>query len=488
MAQQAGFDGHDDGRRSPARTLVLALCAAVDDEHTAQVRQVEAIDALCRAYATVDSPGPVLPGHERLVAAGADGTPLIAEHLATELAPKLKRSIDSTAAWIAESTDLIHRHPLLWQACRAGRLPVWQARHLARTTTLAGLTADAAAWVDSQLAPSLGRVAFGRLKTKTAGLIIRADVALAMRKAEQAQRERYVRVRSNGDGTAFLCARTDAADALRLGSLLDQLADHLRYGGDTTGRDERRATALGLLADPTAALTLLDGPDADQPIRPACTLSPTYPTGAAHPIRPAAGVGTTSPDPERPVTPRRRRRRLRAELIVHLAPGEAVGRSDQLGPVLAGQVRDWLSNAQVIVRPVIDLNDNPAVDSYEIPDPIARIVRLRHPYDVFPYATRHSTGLDLDHTTPYQHDPHAPAGQTCPDNLGPLSRRPHRARTNAGWHLTQPTPGTFHWTSPLGFRYQVNHHGTTELPNGPPGRRPRRPSKPVDFLWTPPRR
>ena len=137
MAGQAGF-GASGGQGSLARTLVLNLCAAVDDEHAAQVRQVELLDQLCRAYATIDTSGPVLPGHERLVPAGADGTPLIAEHLATELAPKLKLSIDSCAAWIAESSDLVHRHPLLWQACRDGRLKVWQARHLARTTTLAG--------------------------------------------------------------------------------------------------------------------------------------------------------------------------------------------------------------------------------------------------------------------------------------------------------------------------------------------------------------
>lgn len=31
----------------------------------------------------------------------------------------------------------------------------------------------------------------------------------------------------------------------------------------------------------------------------------------------------------------------------------------------------------------------------------------------------------------------------------------HRAKTHGGWRLTQPHPGTFLWTSPLGFGYLV---------------------------------
>jgi len=118
-----------------------------------------------------------------------------------------------------------------------------------------------------------------------------------------------------------------------------------------------------------------------------------------------------------------------------------------------------------VVRPVIDLHDNPAVDSYEIPDPIARIVRLRHPYDIFPWSSRTSRSLDLDHTQPYDHTPDAPPGQTCPDNLGPLTRRAHRAKTHNGWEIAQPFPGVFDWRSPLGYHYRVDHTGSQELPH-----------------------
>ena len=412
---------------SQARALVLEVRAAFDQEHAAQVRQVELIDQLCRAFSALDASGPTIPGQERLLPTGAAGTPLVAEHLATELAPQLRVSIESAWALISEALNLVHRHPLLWAATREGQLRVWQARSIAQLTASAGLSREAASWVDSRLAPALGRLAWGRLRRRLAGLIVRADSELAAQRAAKARAERFVRIRNLGDGTALLTARAEAADALRFSRLLDQLAGGLSLAGSTDEHDVLRAEALGVLADPEAAVALLAGPDGE-------------PGG----------------------TPRRRRRRT-AELVVHFAPGEGVGRCEELGPVLAEQVREWVGHDQVVVRPVVDLADNPSVDAYEIPDAIARVVRWRNLYDVFPWSGRTSRGLDLDHTQPFRHGPGRPRGQTNPDNLGPLSRRAHRAKTHSGWQVAQPFPGVFEWRSPLGFRYRVDADGSHEL-------------------------
>ncbi|MFZ1409867.1 MAG: hypothetical protein WAS07_00235, partial [Micropruina sp.] len=51
------------------------------------------------------------------------------------------------------------------------------------------------------------------------------------------------------------------------------------------------------------------------------------------------------------------------------------------------------------------------------------------------------------------------------NNLGPTSRRPHRAKTHSGWEVSQPFPGIFYWTSRLGFRYQVDATGSQRLPD-----------------------
>lgn len=72
-----------------------------------------------------------------------------------------------------------------------------------------------------------------------------------------------------------------------------------------------------------------------------------------------------------------------------------------------------------------------------------------------------------EHATALLAGPDAPGvepGQTCPDNLGPLSRRVHNAKTHAGWRVEQPRPGVFLWTSPLGYRYRVDPDGSHELP------------------------
>ena len=455
-------DDQRPGEEVPrARELVDALCVAHADEHAAQVRQVELIAELCAEYATLDATGPALPGHERLVASGGDGTPLVAEHLATELAPKLRTTILSAAVTISQAMDLVCRHPRVWAATKAGRAPVWQAKQVAVATHAAGLSLEATAWVDEQVEPALGHLPWGRLKRKLAGLIVRADVELAARHAQQAREERWVRIRHNGDGTAFILARTDAADAHRLHHTLTQLAGQLSLAGDTDSLDVLRAKALGVLADPQAAVNLLAGPDAE-------------------------------PGPGSP----RRRRYPTAELVIHLAPGSPVGRCEELGPVLEHQVKEWLGHDRVVVRPVVDLQDNPAVDSYEVPDPMQRIVRWRNPYDVFPWSARTSKNLDHDHTRTFQHGPDAPHGQTCPDTLGPLTRRAHNAKTHAGWRLEQPQPGVYHWTSRLGYRYPVDHTGSHELPSGPqrqdqpvpppgsdgPGPRPIFPIR-VDLRW-----
>ena len=57
--------------------------------------------------------------------------------------------------------------------------------------------------------------------------------------------------------------------------------------------------------------------------------------------------------------------------------------------------------------------------------------------------------------------------QTRASNLGPLSRKPHRAKTHAGWDLEQPAPGIFWWTTPTGQHYRVGPNGTMRIGRSP---------------------
>jgi hypothetical protein len=65
-------------------------------------------------------------------------------------------------------------------------------------------------------------------------------------------------------------------------------------------------------------------------------------------------------------------------------------------------------------------------------------------------ASHHPTrGTQLDHTTD-----HAKGGAAAHWNFGSQCQRAHNAKTHGGWHLEQPSPGSFAWTSPTGRRYR----------------------------------
>ncbi len=130
-----------------------------------------------------------------------------------------------------------------------------------------------------------------------------------------------------------------------------------------------------------------------------------------------------------------------------------VGRVENTrSPVTVEQIRDWCGHpdAQVVVKPVLDLADHVHVEAYEVPDRIAEPVALRDGTCVFPWCTRPARRLraddhpcDCDHVVP-----HGREGPTCSCNLAPLCRRHHRLKTHGGWTYTILEPGTYLWSSP----------------------------------------
>ena len=165
------------------------------------------------------------------------------------------------------------------------------------------------------------------------------------------------------------------------------------------------------------------------------------------------------------------------------ATDQTVGRfGNTRTPISVEQIKQWLSlaNTSVIVRPVLDLAGHQPVDSYEIPDRIARQVKLRDHHCVFPHCTRPAERCDLDHI-----DAHADSGVTCPCNLAPLCRGHHRLKTAGKASYRMLTPGAYHWTLPVGdlpgrpHRHPPPHRidnarparGVATQPRTPPHRR-----------------
>lgn len=398
-----------------ARQVAGELIQARDACRALEVLELDLVAELVDLYDTV--PDALVEGAERLVPSGHDGTPAYAEFLVLELAAMLATSVESARSLICDVMDLRERMPRTWEAAHRGLLPAWQARRLAQRTSLLDL--DACRSVDTALFPALGRLPWPRVLRKLGGLIVAADPAGARERAEAKRAGLFVRVTHEGEGISSVFARLRTEDALVLANAVETLAQQQVTDGATAPIDQLRAEALTSLARPS------DGP-----------------TGLPRPV---------------------------ATLVVHVAPGSAVARPELVGPgagrgegelgaLLVEQVRDLLQHHRVRVLPVIDLNEDPAVDAYEVPTGIRRHVVCRDGFEVFPFSAKGAVTCEADHTVPWL--PHRGRGQTRPGNLGSLSKFAHRAKTHTAWRYDQAGPGRFAITSPLGFVYEVDRQGT----------------------------
>ena len=153
-------------------------------------------------------------------------------------------------------------------------------------------------------------------------------------------------------------------------------------------------------------------------------------------------------------------------LYVHLS-GAALEGSDPIARLERGealvtveQVRAWCGrpDTQVIVRPVIDLNQCVAADTDTVPSRIAEHVAVRDRTCVFPWCTRPARSCDQDHTHPRNRN-----GPTCTCNIAPLCRSHHRLKTHTPWTYTALDPGTYLWTSPHGYHYLRDTTGTQDV-------------------------
>jgi hypothetical protein len=388
-----------------------------------EIEKLETIHELCLAFRAVDEDA-FGEAAERLVFHGAHGTPGVAEYLSLEVSALLAISPGAGAGLIGQVLNCVYRHPVLWDAVRAGAVRWYRATEIISEVNSAGLCQAAALWVDRQITPRLASLPRGRAMRLLRGLIALADPEEARERELKARNHRHVTLWDpslESGPCRNLTGRLDVTDAVALDATLNQLAAVLAADGDLDTLDQRRASALGILADPARAFQLLNGQDAPS--------------------------------------------QQKATLIVHLSQ-EAISSDLAMGRVegeMALSRDTWvelLGNTRVTVRPVLDLNAITPVGSYEIPDKIRTAVTMRSPVDMFPYGTQPSRRCDLDHTEPYDHGATAPPGQTRINNLAPLSRRPHRAKTARAWQLTQYEGGWLEWTSPAGYHYATGPYGT----------------------------
>ncbi|TYL45063.1 DUF222 domain-containing protein, partial [Nocardioides sp. BGMRC 2183] len=198
--------------------------------------------------------GPADSWHEQELPLGGEGAPCVAEFAVTELAAALGMTTRAGRAFLADAVELRYRLPQTYARIVAGEVLVWRARRIAQATR--PLSPEATRWVDRQVAPyadSVGTTHLDRL----------VQQALVTFDPDAAEERRLARLPSKGvdirlgdaatglnglDGLVFLEAALDHADATALEEAVADLAEQLRQGGVPDTLDERRATALGMLA------------------------------------------------------------------------------------------------------------------------------------------------------------------------------------------------------------------------------------------------
>ena len=141
-------------------------------------------------------------------------------------------------------------------------------------------------------------------------------------------------------------------------------------------------------------------------------------------------------------------------LVAEFAPmelGAALGMSTDSARALVGDalelahrlprtwklVRDWCSgDAQVVIRPVIDLEAHHHTDAYAVPDRPADQTRLTQPVCAFPWCERPARRCDTDHVVAHGTKLARPAAATSPHSAGDITgQRPTRRGPT-----TRPTP------------------------------------------------
>ncbi len=371
---------------------------------------------------------------------GGAGTPGVAAFTAEPLATALRLSPSSAQRLLADTLDLAHRLPRLWEQTQALLVPVWKARRIATATR--SLSVEAANWVDRQLvgaAASMGTAALDRL-ISTAVARVDAEAQAEREAAERARWDVTLIHPRRWAGTSELTATGDTLVLTDLHARMVEEADTLAAAGDDDPAGARRVKALAHLVRHGA----------DQL---------------------AFGFDQAADSARKPAGRPKVRLYLHADLndvVASGSGGDGIGTVERLGPITRDLLKTWVGHSQVTVVPVIALNLAPHSPRHDPPPRMVEQVVLTDQHCVFPYCQVRARACDLDHVENWRPaeesgaDPPRPG--TTPDNLAPLCRRHHRLKTAGTWNYDALGPDHYAWTGPHGQELQVVGGTTVPLP------------------------
>ena len=284
-------------------------------------------------------------------------------------------------------------------------------------------------------------------------LIVKLDATASDTRRNTQARARRIWRSPRPDGRAFIGAEQSAEGAGAFMAALDVLVRRTFAKTDPRTVDQQRADLFSQL--PHFALGHLPGGD-QRSLNDLLGLEPDPHPGSARrrpsvqaiilvPVETALGLADNPADlvGYGPVTNGHSTELLAAaelrKACTDLRTGRIIAVEDHSTP--AGPSLEATLLAMVDRPGTIEAHDEP---QHNPTVGLVRFVQLRDPRCAGPGCSTTAQQCDLDHLIPH------PTGRTTANNLGPVSRRCHNAKTYGGWTLTPHPDGSVTWTSPLG--------------------------------------
>ena len=363
--------------------------------------------------------------------------------------------------FLGECLELRYRLPRHWDMLTSGQVPAWKARRVARETLR--LSPEAAGFVDQNVAPVAGKIRPAQLDRTIHEAIGRYMPEEVERLAAASWDKRHLTIHDqlvSFTGTMRIDAELDIADALDLEAAVAAGAQQRADLGSGESLDVRRAQAVGDLARGQHPLDLHPAQDAGADARDERRIPRVRPRQVVLHVH-LSHAALQDPSVSRGLDP-----------IARLERGNAL--------VSVEQVRVWCGRpdtGQVVVKPVLDLDTCTTSESDTVSEPIKEQVALRDHTCVFPWCTRpaRSCHPEAPNDHPCDNDhviPRARNGPTCSCNITPLCRRHHRLKTHTPWSNVVIDPGTYLWTSPHGYQFLRDPHGTLDITTDRPRPKP----------------
>jgi hypothetical protein len=329
-----------------------------------------------------------------------------------EVAVASRSSVYAADRQVAFSRDLACRLTATRAALEAGRISFAQARMLSES--VAHLDDDIAQQIEEKMLRFAYRQDLTLFKAALKRWLARLDPQFTTR-AKAARREVLVEHTDLGDGVGELSIRGP----------LEKIA----------------AIDVALTAYSTASKPLLGGSASSRKLSGLVQWAEDYLTS--------------------PGAPRRHGRAYGVQVVVDTPslfglashPAEVLG----YGFIPAEAAVELLANGSPLRRLITDPDDGRLLHygtrTYIVPPPLADHLVALHQRSAGPHSNVPAAYSDLDHNVP-----HGEGGPTDPDNVTPLDRRWHRAKTHAGWTYTKNEDGSITWTSPCGQMHRVDPH------------------------------